>query len=182
MNMRITGFLLFFVGITYALICAAKLPASNATWSDMLPFYGVAVIITVVSLVLLHGPRWIQSRKHNLASLSDKIEIDVIELLQELLVDMHDFGKNLNQLDKEEITTQVDILLNTYVLPFAASRHDVIGLLGQFQGVEVLVAAAQGERLLNRMWSAASDGHKVEAIATYPKALTAFQNALYQSM
>ena len=63
------------------------------------------------------------------------------------------------------------------MLPFIAIREQVLCLLGHYQGVEVLVAAAQGERLLNRMWSAASDGVVIEARNTYPNALAAFEEA-----
>ncbi|MDM8560996.1 hypothetical protein [Candidatus Parabeggiatoa sp. HSG14] len=174
--MRLIGFLLFSVGIIMALICAAKLPAPNATWSDMYFIYGIAMVVALVGLVLLRLPQAFL-QKCNPAILSDQTNSSAMELLQELLVDMHTFGKNINNLDKVEITKQVNTLLDTYVLPFAAAQHEIIDLLGQYQGVEVLAAAAQGERLLNRMWSAASDDHKAETIATYPKALAAFREA-----
>jgi hypothetical protein len=44
-------------------------------------------------------------------------------------------------------------------------------------GVEIVVAAALGERLLNQMWLAATDGNQTEAIATSEKALAAFKEA-----
>jgi hypothetical protein len=46
-----------------------------------------------------------------------------------------------------------------------------------------VVAAAQPERLFNRMWSATvSDDNKTEAIAIYPKALAAFEKKLQETL
>ncbi|HEC83982.1 MAG: hypothetical protein DRR08_20825 [Candidatus Parabeggiatoa sp. nov. 2] len=171
--MRVTGSLLFIVGIIVALISATKLPASGTRWSDMLPFYVGAVVLAVVGLLLL---RWPQIQQRN-STFSNQVCLNVMALLEELLAEMQTLGQEINDLDGVGIAKRVNAMLDTYVLPFAAAQQEVICLLGQYQGVEVVVAAAQGERLLNRMWSAASDGNKTEAIATYPKALAAFKEA-----
>ncbi len=90
---------------------------------------------------------------------------------------MQRFGEDIDNLDGVNMARRVSFLLDKYLLPFAAARQEVILMLGQYKGVEVLVAVAQGERLLNRMYSAASDDHVIEAMATYPKALMAIENA-----
>jgi len=170
--MRITGFLLFIVGIVGALISAAKLPVAGGAWSDILYFYVEAIAVALVGLLLLHWPKTLSE---NLVSHIDSSH--VMDLLPDLVAEMQNLRPSIKELDCVEIATQVKNLLNTYVLPFAARRQDIILALGQAQSVDVLLTAAQGERLLNRIWSAASDGHKFEIIVTYPKALAAFKTA-----
>ncbi len=131
--MQITGRFLFIVGIIVALISAAKLPVTGTDWSNMLPLYVGAVIVSLLGLLLLHWHRLLP-------------------------------GKNRHTCSKHTISETIE--LQKYLLE-----------LDQYKGLNVLVAIAQSERLLNRMWSAASDGNINEAIKTYPKALTAIKKA-----
>jgi hypothetical protein len=166
--MRVTGSLLFIVGIAVALISAAKLPVSGTLWSDMLPIYGVSVLFSVIGLVLL---RWPLSPQNSLKKGSEQADPSVIDLLQQLLAEMQTVGSQFHVVDEVEIAKRVNRLLESYVLPLVAA------LKSGNQRVESIVAIAQGERLLNRTWSAASDGHKTEAIASYNQALAAFEQA-----
>ncbi len=172
-NRRVIGALLFTIGIIVALISAAKLPATG-TVSDMLPLYMSAVALSLVGLLLLRCP--CLEKKKNGQCVNHTFSM-VIKLLEELLVEMQRFGEDIDSLDGVNMARRVNFLLDKYILPFVAARQEVVLMLGQYQGVEVLVAVAQGERLLNRMYSAASDDHVIEAIATYPKALMAIENA-----
>ncbi|MCK5522011.1 MAG: hypothetical protein KAI83_02655 [Thiomargarita sp.] len=173
MNRRVIGALLFIIGIVVALISAAKLPAIG-TVSDMLPLYMSAVALSLVGLLLLHYPCLEKKKRSQVAHHTFSM---VIKLLEELLVEMQRFGEDIDSLDGVNMARRVNFLLDKYILPFVAARQEVVLMLGQYQGVEVLVAVAQGERLLNRMYSAASDDHVIEAMATYPKALMAIENA-----
>jgi hypothetical protein len=56
-------------------------------------------------------------------------------------------------------------------------RRKIIDRLGMSKGSEILVVVAYGERMLNRVWSAASDGHLPEARSSYPEARAAFHQA-----
>ena len=51
-------------------------------------------------------------------------------------------------------------------------------LLGQSNGAEVLLKIAYAERMLNRTWSAQSDGHPPEAKASLQDSLNHYQEAL----
>ncbi len=176
--MRLIGSLLFVAGIVLALISATKLPVAGSSWSDMLHFYVEAVAVALVGLLLLYWPKTFQE---NLASPNHTDSSPVIDLLQELVTEMQKLRVELKELDCEEIATQVKFWLDTYVLPFAAQRQEIITAFGQNHSIDVLLTAAQGERLLNRMWSAASDENIFEVIVIYPKALAAFEVACSKS-
>jgi hypothetical protein len=174
--MNITGLLLFIIGIISALISAAKLPAPNTNLSDLLPIYLLAMVVAMLGL-------WLWQRSQTLpradedASSQTVSRHNILELLPQLRATMQALEQQLTDFNEVTITKRVEDLLNQYVLPLVAAREEVIHLLGRHHGVEVLVAIAQGERLLNRMWSAASDGCLNEVYATFPKALAAFEEA-----
>ena len=172
--MRLIGTLLFIIGIIVALISATKLPIADSNWSDMLLYYVEAVAMALIGLLLLHRPKAFQE---DTAFHNHTDSFPVIKLLQELITEMQKFEQKNQQLECDKITIHVKLLLDVYVLPFAAKRQELIAVLGQTHGIEVLVATAQGERLLNRTWSAASDENISEVIITYSKALAAFEIA-----
>jgi hypothetical protein len=76
-----------------------------------------------------------------------------------------------------QICVEVDKILNTLVLPFAEVRQTIIDMFGMSQGANLLVVVAYGERNLNRVWSAASDGHLPEARSVLPDVISAFEEA-----
>jgi hypothetical protein len=171
--MRVTGSLLFIAGIIVALICAAKLPAIEESWSDMHFLYGGGVALSLVGLLLFN----LHHTSQHKCSSSKHTCSGGMALLQGLLVEMRHLGRDIDNLDGMKIATRITVLLDKYVLPFASVQQELLLMLGQNQCVKVLVTIAQSERLLNRMWSAASDGYVNEAIATYPKALAEIEEA-----
>lgn len=173
--MNITGLLLFIIGIISALISAAKLPAPNTGWSNLLPSYIIAMVMATYGL-------WLWQQSQRLPQVNQDfghtvVGNNILNLLPQLLATMQALEKQITLFNEVTITTRVEDLLNQYVLPLVAAREEVIHLLGRHHGTEVLVTIAQGERLLNRMWSAASDGCLSEVHATFPKALAAFEEA-----
>ncbi len=170
--MRILGLLLFLIGIVLALISAAKLPVCNTNWSDILPFYGLAILLAFVGLLLYR-----QSQSLNNLTYNSSTILCIVKLLLELIVEMDKLEAEIFQLDETELAQRINILLNKYVLPCNAARQEIIESLGNYKGSEVLIAIAQGERLLNRVWSAASDGNTQEIYRVYPKIQYNFKEA-----
>ena len=169
------GLVLFYLGIIVALISAAKLPADQSLLSNMFPIYLGGMILALGGLLLSY---FFQKQQKN----QDKAQLSICSsemtaLLQRLLAEIQNLGREINERDGKEIANQISTLVDNHLLPFIAIREDTLCLLGSHQGIDVLVAAAQGERLLNRMWSAASDGVVTEARNTYPNALAAFEEA-----
>ena len=73
---------------------------------------------------------------------------------------------------------RVDALLDDYVLPMGESRQQFIDRYGMEKGAELLVTLAFGERMLNRVWSAAADGHLPEAVSSLEESAEAFEEAV----
>ncbi len=176
--MRILGLLLFSIGIILALISAAKLPVINTTWSDMLPFYILSILLACVGLFIYHKSQSLSNFTYNSSTLACS---STTTLLQELIAEMNKLETEIFNLNEVEIAEKINILLNDYVLPCIATRQEIIESLGHYKGAEVLTSIAQGERLLNRIWSAASDGKIQEIYLIYPKIIYNFEEA-YQKV
>ena len=69
------------------------------------------------------------------------------------------------------------MLNDGFVTPLADGRQRFVDRFGLAGGSEVLNATAFGERMLNRVWSAAADGHLEEACSSYREAVEAFAQA-----
>ncbi len=172
--MRTLGLVLFLIGIVLALISASKLPVYDTNWSDMLPLYCLAMLLAFVGLLLYHQSQSLNNLTYNSSTI---LCSSIVKLLQELMIEMNKLEADIFQLDEAELAQRVNFLLNQYVLPCNAARQEIIESLGHYKGSEVLISIAQGERLLNRVWSAASDGKIQEIYLIYPQIQHNFEEA-----
>jgi hypothetical protein len=181
--MRILAYILFGGGIMAAISGAAKLPAAIPEgttptfldrFPDTLPEFTIAFIATVVGLIIWWKDVFAQ-RKANQAVESD--ESNPLTLLAGLAPQLSDLASSIDQLEGEAITAHVEQILEHTVLPFAEARQKLFDRLGMRAGADLLVTAAYGERMLNRTWSAAADGHLTEARSSFREATQAFDEA-----
>lgn len=172
--MKIIGPSLFFLGILVAISGSAKLPAAGATYPDTAAIFVAGMILAIVGTVLW---RKTVAQMAN-EELDPNKDTDALQLLRELSAPAQDLRHAITELTPDKICENVDLLLESYVLPFAENRQQVLNRLGMNTGAELLVTMAYGERMLNRTWSAAADGYPHEALAVYPDAVDAFQEAL----
>ena len=172
--MNFIGPLLFFVGVLVAISGSAKMPAEGATYPDTTGVFFIGMAMAIVGTIF-----WRKSVAEKAsAALDEQNETDALQLLRDLISPAEQLRESIDNLDPEIMCEKVDHLLETYVLPFADNRLQVLNRLGMNAGAELLVTMAYGERMLNRTWSAASDGYPREALAVYPDAVDAFQEAL----
>jgi hypothetical protein len=171
--MRPAGYVLFTLGIMLAVSGGAKLPPPDARFPDTLPVFLAGLVMAAVGVMLW---RWSIRREAATESPDAKVDgDDPLWLLANLLKPAQLLESELDKLDAHSLTEAVDRLLEEYVFPFAEVRREIIDHFGMSVGAEILVTAAVGERMLNRTWSAAADGHIQEARACYPEAVRAFE-------
>lgn len=152
---------------TVTLPVDAKWPATTTMWVLFAFVAGVGVVFW------RHGVK--QQAKAGLEDVAD--DENPFALLERLLPAARELGEQIGALEVSEVPGRVEALLETYVIPFAFVRQKVIDRLGMRAGSEILVMVAYGERMLNRVFSAAADGHLPEAVASYPGALAALEEA-----
>ncbi len=183
--MRIVAYILFASGVMLAISGAAKLPdveASEATgfaerFPDSWPVFAVGFALTVAGLVIWWKDEFIQRAAHHA---EDGDGSNPLTLLRGLVPQLQELSSDFAQLSETQITDRVEHLLEHTVLPFSEGRHKVISWMGMGAGADLLVTAAFGERMLNRVWSAAADGHLEEARNSLTEAVSAFEQAEQQ--
>jgi hypothetical protein len=181
--MRILAYILFGGGIMAAISGAAKLPATLPEgttptfldrFPDTLPEFTIAFTATVVGLIIWWKDVFAQ-RKANQAAEGD--ESNPLTILAGLAPQLSDLAGSIDNLEGPAIIARVEQILEHTVLPFAEARQKLFDRLGMRVGADLLITAAYGERMLNRTWSAAADGHLVEARSSFREAAQAFGEA-----
>ncbi|MEM7016631.1 MAG: hypothetical protein AAF512_04735 [Pseudomonadota bacterium] len=170
--MHYLGLGLFLGGCLIALVSAAKL-APTGVWPDTLPTYVVSLLVAAIGFGMFRSTENPTKPKPETTTAHPHPLI----LLKTLLLQMNELSEKLKTLSMSEAAKNVDRLLDDYVLPFTDEEERLLHELGIKRGAEALTAAARGERLLNRAWSAASDENEREVWRSYRAALTAFEQA-----
>lgn len=169
------GIALFVLGIGATIIGGAKAPLEGQTWPDTLPLFLGGTLLTIIGLVLWRKSDAALKAAESAGGPKDK---DPVALLQALQTPLEALRGELESLDTTQITVRVDALLDEFILPMGEGRQRFIDRYGMDKGAEILVTLAYGERMINRVWSAAADGHLPEASASYIESADAFNEAV----
>ena len=97
--------------------------------------------------------------------------------LRELCDRVSELNLRKDELDAVGLHTAVGPLLEQYVQPIIEGREDLQARLGVKGFARVMSPFAAGERKLNRVWSAAVDGHAPEARASLEAAVPTLAEA-----
>ncbi len=171
---------IFGVGIMAAISGGAKVPAKIGEWPDSVPIFLVGAVIALIGLVLWRMET--AKERRAIAEGASQVEgQDPFVFLADVQAPAAELAGEIDGLEASVICDRVDVLLETYILPLAEVRQLFIDKVGMDKGAEILVTIAYGERMLNRTWSAAGDGHLPEARAVYPDAVAALAEAQGQA-
>ncbi len=144
-------------------------------WPDSIPIFLFGVLLAVLGLLTWKRGLAIEvsiQMAHQAHHSSNPFSI-----LANVQTPLKDLQADFDELNIVQVCERVDEILAGYIWPFAEVRRGVIDRLGMDLGAEILVVVAYGERMLNRVWSAASDGHLGEAFSVLPDAISAFEEA-----
>jgi hypothetical protein len=154
----------------------------RSQWPDTFPVFVLGMLMATAGVVLWRFELR-QERKKRTAEARgiqpDSAELgaerpDPIQLTLEGIPTLDQLVVDAEQLRGWEIMRRVDQFLETFVLPTVERRQEVMNRYGTAGGAELLIALAYGERMLNRTWSAAADGHLPEARGCLPEAAEGF--------
>ncbi|MEC9464891.1 MAG: hypothetical protein VX834_03850 [Myxococcota bacterium] len=169
------GPMTFAIGILIAIASAAKPPAAGVKWPDTVAVFLLGALVSAVGVFLWRQAK-AKEREANLAGAGSE-RVDPFERLAKCIAPLAALEATLANIEGEPLCNKVDELLEAYVLPIAETRQTITDKLGMNKGAELLVLLSYGERMLNRTWSAAADGHTPEAHSSFQEAVAAFREA-----
>lgn len=144
------------------------------TWAPALFSAGLGVIVvgtlvrrSVRQQVAIAGTERIAAARDSILALLSCVRDKVADL-----------GDSAVRLDREELCTRVDHLLNQEYFDLVEKREDLIQLAGFNDFARIWDGVAAAERLLARVWSMATDGYLREAVQELPRALSNLDRAL----
>lgn len=159
--------------VILSFLAAAFLASLHPTMIDWPTFLPV-IVGGVIGVVL------IKRTEHAEARSGEKLarNREVLEVSLENIV------KNLKAIDgrKEQVPTyemrfEIDKLLRADLNNFADARDSMKHLFGLQDYADIMSSFAAGERYINRVWSASTDGYIDEVLAYVEKSLSQFEHA-----
>jgi hypothetical protein len=149
----------------------ASLDPLMMDWASFIP----VVLAGVVGVVLVKRSEAAEARS------SDKLQAH----RRDLEVSLRNIVKNLKELNgrKDKVPTydmrfEIDKLFREDLSRFAEARDSMKHLFGLQSYADVMSSFAAGERYINRVWSASTDGYVDEVLMYVEKSLSQFEHAV----
>ncbi len=166
--MKALGYLLLIIAfLTGAFI--SVLDPRSINWYLMVP----ALIVGIVGMTLIR-----KSIRQD-AKQSTRVESDLNTMRDSLA----SIAENLEAMNSAELPVyearfEIDHKLRQQLIDFAESRQSMVHAFGLQNYAEVMSGFAAGERYVNRVWSASTDGYIDEVRKYLKRALEQFNEAL----
>ncbi len=167
--MKNLAFLLVVIAFT-AGAYLASLDEKTMNWNYFIP----------VIVVGFAGAFWYKNLSSAEAKSGDLLQTNKVTLIASL----DNILKNLKELDgrKEKIPTydmrfEIDKLFRVDLNNFADARDSMKHLFGIQNFADIMSSFAAGERYINRVWSASTDGYVDEVMMYVEKSLYQFEHA-----
>ena len=162
--------ILLVIGSFLAGAFIAVLDPREVLWAWLLP----VLVVGMVGLWLARRARHEEARAGN--KLVDNIDMLGTSLLN-ILNRLQLMCGNKEELPTYEARFEIDRLFREELNNFAEARESMIHVFGIQNYADVMSNFAAGERYLNRIWSASTDGYVDEVNLYLDKALRQFQEA-----
>ena len=155
----------------------AVLDPVSVNWSWM----GADLLFGLIGLVLYRRAHYSEARAGHRVSGNMQI---LDESLAKVLAKLNDLCARKNELPVYEARFEIDRLFREDLNNFANARESMIHVFGMQNYADVMSAFAAGERYINRVWSASTDGYQDEVHQYLEKARDqlADANGLFRNM
>ncbi|MBZ0269824.1 hypothetical protein K8I85_16865 [bacterium] len=171
----LVAFLLITAGTLAASLAVARTDTSVAGW---MATWQVSTLWAVVGLVLITAGILVQ--RSGKAASGEEARVGLAGLdavLGKVVGEVDRLGEAIGTLELSALHARVDEILTGPVTDFTEGRQALIDVFGVGSYAEVMGPFAQGERYLNRAWSASADGDQDEAETYARKAGPLFREA-----
>lgn len=149
----------------------ASLDAEKVNWIYFIP----VMIIGVIGLFLLKTGEKAAARDDSLLASDKKILADS---LNNILENLRELDGRKDKVPTYDMRFEIDRVFRQDLNNFADSRESMKHLFGLMAYADIMSSFAAGERYLNRVWSASTDGYVDEVLTYVSKAHNQFEHAL----
>lgn len=169
--MRPLGHVLVWIGF----LAGAFIAVARQDGLYSLPWFLAALAVGAVGIALVHvGTR-------RLTRHEDKLVADITTLrssLEQVVADVEALDRDKESLDVYDLHGRIDDTFTEHLAAFVEARESIAHRFGLQAYADVMSHFASGERYLNRVWSASTDGYIDEAHEQLAKAHGQFREAL----
>ncbi len=149
----------------------ASLDQEKVNWVYFIP----VLVYGVVGIVLLKSGEKAAAKDDSLLANDRKT---LAESLQNILANLRELDGRKDKVPTYEMRFEIDRIFRDDLNNFADSRESMKHLFGLMAFADIMSSFAAGERYLNRVWSASTDGYVNEVLTYVSKAHTQFEHAL----
>ncbi len=157
---------LSFLGATYL----ASLDENQVLWLYFVPVIAFGALGVMLLRRSIHADA---SASHVLHGNRDLL----VSSLREIVTSLCALESQMGNIETEDLRHEVDNRFREHLLNFVDARESLTHLYGLKIYAEVMSSFAAGERYLNRVWSASTDGYGDEARTYISRALVQFDHA-----
>jgi hypothetical protein len=170
--MKQLGYLLL-IGGFLAGAYATALDVQHTDWTLFAP----AALVAAAGLVQIkRGARGEARAEHVLTANRAELESS----LDRIVVELDDLKERMDETPVGALRHEIDARFRVHLRRFADARESMVHLFGVQAYADIMSEFAAGERNLNRVWSASTDGYAGEASAYLVHAGRRFRNARQQ--
>ena len=166
----------FLLGLVVAFTSAAKPALQIGDFPDTSWLFFAGAVFSALCVYLWKASA--QSAEESLtevASSSDALQ--VLRESRQLIEVLTILKGKIDTLEFSQIEAQIDAALIAHINPIVDHQQSILSRLGMSSGAQFLIDLAKGERMLNRVVTAALDEHRPEVMASLAEALDAVINA-----
>ncbi|WP_417458530.1 hypothetical protein [Kordiimonas sp.] len=139
-------------------------------WTTFLP----VVFAGVVGVILLKRMQAAEARSSDLLAQNRK---DLEESLANIVKNLEELNGRKDKVPTYDMRFEIDKLFRDDLTRFADARESMKHLFGLQAYADIMSSFAAGERYINRVWSASTDGYIDEVLAYVEKSLSQFEHA-----
>ena len=148
----------------------ASLDETHMNWTYFVPVMVVGFIGAIWYKRMANA-----EAKHG--SLLENNKITLIDSLNNILKNLKELDGRKDKVPTYEMRFEIDKLFRDDLINFADARDSMKHLFGIQHFADIMSSFAAGERYINRVWSASTDGYVDEVLLYVEKSLYQFKHA-----
>jgi len=159
--------------VVLAFLGGAFLASLHPTEMDWVAFIPVVVVGAVGAFMAKRAES--AAARHDTVLTAHRSELE--SSLNNILANLKDLDGRKDKIPTYDMRFEIDKLFREDLICFAEARESMKHIFGLRAYADIMSSFAAGERYINRVWSASTDGYVDEVLMYVEKAASQFQHA-----